>query len=266
MKFHRRKSRSLLRYLMIGLLVLPATAESDDSNHSHANAKAPVNEEMAKTRHHATPKSPSQNTTTSVSTTVYSDGELTKLIENASSTYKKMSANPLFVEKVMAAKCMIIFPSITKVAAIAGGSHGDGIATCRGEKSGWTPITFLDFYGGSVGLQLGASETDAIILLSSKKARDDIEKGKLMFTGSFDYVVFDSESKMVHEDKVKDFYIFTSKKGILGEASLGGAYVAMDQEELNNFYRKEISFVELSKITYMPGENKLINDFYLILP
>jgi lipid-binding SYLF domain-containing protein len=64
------------------------------------------------------------------------------------------------------AKCVIILPSVKKVAIGIGGSYGRGVMTCRtgaDYKGPWSAPIMMASSGGSVGLQIGGESTDFVI-------------------------------------------------------------------------------------------------------
>src|ERR1044072_3265690 len=61
------------------------------------------------------------------------------------------------------AECVAVFPSVVKAGFIVGGKAGRGVASCR-TASGWSAPPLLEIHGGSVGLQLGGSATDLVLL------------------------------------------------------------------------------------------------------
>lgn len=61
------------------------------------------------------------------------------------------------------AECVIVIPSMTKVAVGLGGSYGRGAMACRSGKTfngPWGAPAMYTIEGGSFGLQLGAESTD----------------------------------------------------------------------------------------------------------
>jgi SH3 domain-containing YSC84-like protein 1 len=66
------------------------------------------------------------------------------------------------------AECVIVFPSVKKVAIGIGGSYGRGAMLCRtGEAfdGPWGPPAMAALEGGSIGLQLGGQATDFVLLV-----------------------------------------------------------------------------------------------------
>src|SRR5262249_39247039 len=61
------------------------------------------------------------------------------------------------------AECIAVFPGVVKAGFIVGGKAGRGVASCR-TPSGWSAPAFLEIKGGSVGLQVGGSSTELVLL------------------------------------------------------------------------------------------------------
>src|SRR5438045_8790025 len=66
------------------------------------------------------------------------------------------------------AECVIVIPSVKKLAFGIGADYGRGAMVCRtGEKFGgpWGAPAMYALEGGSVGVQIGGEETDLILLV-----------------------------------------------------------------------------------------------------
>jgi len=80
------------------------------------------------------------------------------------------------------AECVIVYPGVKKVALGVGGSYGRGAMTCRtGEHfSGpWSAPTLMALEGGSIGFQLGAEETDFVILVMNDRGAMSVLSSKV---------------------------------------------------------------------------------------
>jgi SH3 domain-containing YSC84-like protein 1 len=70
------------------------------------------------------------------------------------------------------AECVIVVPSMTKVAIGVGGSYGRGAMVCRSGSSfdgAWGSPAMYALDGGSFGLQLGAQSTDLVLLVMNTR-------------------------------------------------------------------------------------------------
>ena len=64
------------------------------------------------------------------------------------------------------ARCAVVIPGMKKAGFIFGAKYGRGFAVCRRSGgSGWTAPAGMRVEGGSVGFQIGASETDVVLLM-----------------------------------------------------------------------------------------------------
>jgi lipid-binding SYLF domain-containing protein len=80
------------------------------------------------------------------------------------------------------AECVIAFPAVKKIALGIGGSYGRGAMTCRTGESftgPWSAPTLMALEGGSIGFQLGAEETDFVILVMNERGATSLLSSKV---------------------------------------------------------------------------------------
>src|SRR5271157_3801803 len=64
------------------------------------------------------------------------------------------------------AKCVVVVPGMKKAGFIFGAKYGRGFAVCREHDGlGWSAPASMRVEGGSVGFQIGLSETDVVLLV-----------------------------------------------------------------------------------------------------
>src|SRR6266446_4176990 len=80
------------------------------------------------------------------------------------------------------AEAVAVFPGVIKAGFIVGGRAGDGVISRR-VKGGWSAPAFFNLAGGSVGLQIGASKTDFVLLFMNKEALNGLLKDKFEIGG-----------------------------------------------------------------------------------
>lgn len=83
-----------------------------------------------------------------------------------------------------AAQCIAVVPSKLKVAVIGGGSHGNGLMSCRTQNDGWSAPVFFEISSGSVGAQIGGKTTQLIFLVMNKNIADNMIKGNFKFSAN----------------------------------------------------------------------------------
>lgn len=77
------------------------------------------------------------------------------------------------------ATCIVIVPGLKKGAFIVGGKFGKGFISCRGKNNvGWGAPAAIRVEGGSLGFQIGGSETDAIMLVLNQRGMEKLLSSK----------------------------------------------------------------------------------------
>lgn len=200
-----------------------------------------------------------------------SAGELTQLVADATVTLAAFrngaGDKPKISDELMKeSECVAVFPSVTKAAVLVGGRHGDGVVTCRSEKSDWSQIAFLDLVGASFGAQLGVERSDLVVLFRSKKARSALEKGRVVFGADATIAFGDSDKSADTSTGKPDMLAFSDAKGGFAGASLTGTYLKADADELQAYYREPISLTRTITTYIIPDEPVAMRNFVGGLP
>lgn len=80
------------------------------------------------------------------------------------------------------AECVIVYPSVKKLAIGVGGSYGRGAMTCRtGEDftGPWSAPTLMALEAGSIGFQLGGQATDFVLLVMNDRGASSLLSSKV---------------------------------------------------------------------------------------
>jgi SH3 domain-containing YSC84-like protein 1 len=80
------------------------------------------------------------------------------------------------------AECVIVFPSVKKVAVGVGGSYGRGAMTCRSGEDftgPWSAPSLMALEGGSIGFQLGGQATDFVLLVMNDRGASSLLSSKV---------------------------------------------------------------------------------------
>src|SRR5262249_4583607 len=84
------------------------------------------------------------------------------------------------------AECVAIFPSVLKIAIGIGGGYGRGVMTCRGRENytgAWSAPSMMALEGANIGLQLGGTATDFVLLVMNPRGADAILSSKVKLGG-----------------------------------------------------------------------------------
>jgi lipid-binding SYLF domain-containing protein len=77
------------------------------------------------------------------------------------------------------AHCAVIVPELKTGAFIIGAKYGKGYLTCRKKNGvGWSAPGAVRIEGGSLGLQIGGSTTDMIMLVMNERGADKLLSSK----------------------------------------------------------------------------------------
>ncbi len=85
------------------------------------------------------------------------------------------------------AECVVVIPSMTKIAVGIGGSSGRGAMVCRSGatfQGPWGAPAMYALEGGSFGLQLGVESTDVVLLVMNKRGVDALLSSKVKLGGN----------------------------------------------------------------------------------
>ena len=80
------------------------------------------------------------------------------------------------------AECIVVMPSVKKLALGIGGSYGRGVMVCRsgsGFDGPWGAPAMYRLEGGNIGFQLGGEATDFIFLVMNAKGVKSLLKSKV---------------------------------------------------------------------------------------
>lgn len=110
------------------------------------------------------------------------DDEPAARLKEAAAVFSEVMATPdrgIPQDLLAHANCIVIVPGLKTAAFIVGGKFGKGYLSCRNKNGvGWSAPGTVRLEGGSVGFQLGASETDLIMLVMNARGVDKLLSSK----------------------------------------------------------------------------------------
>lgn len=80
------------------------------------------------------------------------------------------------------AECVVVMPSVKKLAFGIGGSYGKGVLVCRTGKTftgAWGSPAMFRLEGASIGFQIGGQATDYLLLVMNPKGAESLLKSKV---------------------------------------------------------------------------------------
>src|SRR5271163_5112757 len=124
------------------------------------------------------------------------------------------------------ARCVLVFPGVKKVAVGIGGTYGRGVILCRtgNEMRGpWSAPAMYKLDVGSLGVQLGSSTTDYVLLVENKKSAIKVLSGKLKLGADATAVAGPTGAKAVgaNDTNIDILTYSRAKGGLFAGAALG---------------------------------------------
>jgi lipid-binding SYLF domain-containing protein len=124
------------------------------------------------------------------------------------------------------ARGVLVYPAITRVALIGGGSGGIGVLVGKAPDGGWSSPAFMSFGGASFGLQAGVTQFSALVLVMNDEQLNDLAHGKTLFGSTARVTSGQGDTQQpVLADTTTDLFYFTR--------SQGGAYAGINVSGVN---------------------------------
>ena len=147
------------------------------------------------------------------------------------------------------AVCVLVYPSVKKVGVGIGVTYGRGLITCRtgAEMKGkWSAPAMYTLDTGSLGLQLGSTSTDYVLLVMTQRGADKVLSGKLKLGADASAAAGPTSAKAVgFNDPNVDVYTYSQAKGLFAGAALGTASMATDDDMNKELYGKSLDATQI---------------------
>jgi len=153
------------------------------------------------------------------------------------------SISPTLLSK---ADCVLILPGVKKFGFGVGGSGGRGPLLCRSGqdfKGKWSAPAMYSVGGASVGLQVGGSSTDFVLLLMNSKVVNQVLNGKTKM--GTDATAAAGPGATAASASDADILTYGRAKGVFAGVSLGGATVEPDNDANYRLYEKTLTATDI---------------------
>jgi len=136
------------------------------------------------------------------------------------------------------ATCIAVFPSVLKAGFVVGGQGGRGVASCRA-GSGWTSPAYFNLGGGSFGLQIGAQETDFILLFMNKDGLKSLLSDQFTVGGDASVAagpVGRQAGASTDAKLTAEILSYSRSKGAFAGLELKGVVIKPDKDDMKDVY------------------------------
>lgn len=165
-------------------------------------------------------------------------------------------------------KCVIIMPSVKKLAVGIGATYGRGIMTCRtgsDYKGPWSAPIMMASSGGNIGFQIGGQATDFLIIVMNDQGAKSLLNNKVKLGADASVAagpVGRTAEASTNGRMQAQMLSYSRSRGVFGGVSLSGATLRPDKDANENLYGKKVTPQDIiaNKVSMPPEANQLIQE------
>jgi SH3 domain-containing YSC84-like protein 1 len=184
-----------------------------------------------------------------VASGLYAANKEQERLENSGVVMEEIMNTPENIpqEILEKAECVIVFPSVLKLAVGIGGSYGRGAMVCRtgaAFKGPWGAPAMYALEGGSFGFQLGGQATDLVLLVMNDRGAQSILSSKVKL-GADASAAAGPKGRDASADT--DAYLraeilsYSRSRGLFAGISLEGSTLRPDDDASKQIYGRKIT-------------------------
>jgi len=147
------------------------------------------------------------------------------------------------------AKCVVVVPGMKKAGFIFGAKFGRGFAACRRNGgTSWSAPAAMRVEGGSVGFQIGASETDVILLVMNDGGMKHLLSDKFTIGGDATAAagpIGRAASAQTDAMLNAEMLSYSRARGLFAGISLEGATLRPDEDTNRELYGRKATNREI---------------------
>ena len=154
-----------------------------------------------------------------------------------------LNGNSISPAVLAKADCVVILPGVKKFGLGVGGSGGRGPMLCRTGASfsgKWSAPAMYSMGGASLGLQVGGSSSDFVLLLMDQKVVNQFLNGKTKMGADATAAAGPGATAAGPVDNA-DILTYGRAKGLFAGVSLGSATLEPDSDANLRLYGKQLS-------------------------
>ena len=182
-------------------------------------------------------------------------------LNEAASVFSEIMTSPdkgIPQELLEKAHCIVVVPGMKKGAFIVGAKYGKGFVSCRGgHHTGWSAPGAIRIEGGSVGFQIGGSETDVVLLVMNQHGANRLLSDQFTLGGEGEVAagpVGRDAAAQTDAKMTAEILSWSRTRGVFAGVSLQGATLRQDLEENSALYGRKLSNREIVDSQVAPPE------------
>jgi lipid-binding SYLF domain-containing protein len=143
------------------------------------------------------------------------------------------------------ARCVVVVPGMKKAGFIIGAKYGRGFAVCRRSGGvGWSAPAAMVVEGGSVGFQIGASETDIVLLVMNDGGMRHLLSDKFTLGGDASVAAGPVGRELTAQTDAMmkaEMLSYSRSHGLFAGISLEGATLRPDRDTDHELYGHDVT-------------------------
>lgn len=149
------------------------------------------------------------------------------------------------------AECVIVLPSVKKLAIGIGGSYGRGVMVCRSGQhytGGWGAPAMYALEGGNIGFQLGGQATDFVLLVMNPRGAESLMGSKVKLGADAAAAAGPKGRDTTAATDVAmraEILSYSRSRGLFAGVSLEGSTLRPDTGANEKLYGKKLSAKEI---------------------
>jgi SH3 domain-containing YSC84-like protein 1 len=186
-------------------------------------------------------------TTLAITPVLAADTEPGKRLGESAAMLSEIMATPdkgIPEDLLAKAHCIVLVPDLKTAAFVVGGKYGKGYVSCRSKtRAGWSAPGTVRIEGGSVGFQIGGSETDLIMLVMSAKGADKLLSSKFTLGAEGSVAAGPVGRTATAQTDVQmgaDILSWSRSQGLFAGVALEGATLREDLDDNATLYGKRL--------------------------
>jgi lipid-binding SYLF domain-containing protein len=152
----------------------------------------------------------------------------------------RASDNGIPQDLIAKARCVVVIPGMKKAGFIFGAEYGRGFAVCRRHGgSGWSAPAAMRSEGGSFGFQIGASDTDVVLLVMNDGGMKHLLSDKFTLGGDASVAagpIGRSATAQTDAELQAEMLSYSRSRGLFAGISLSGATLRPDGDTNRELY------------------------------
>lgn len=175
------------------------------------------------------------------------DTEPAKRLDESAAVLSEIMAAPdkgIPLDMMGNAHCVVVVPGLKTAGFVIGGKYGKGYVSCRNKGgSGWSAPGAVRIEGGSVGFQIGGSETDLVMLVMNARGADKLLSSKFTLGAEGSVAagpVGRTATAQTDAQMKAEILSWSRTQGLFAGLALEGATLRPDLDDNETLYGKRL--------------------------